>query len=226
MARCGNLPYDNGRIPASALTAIGGGHRLDPKAAAAFMRMREAAAYEGVTITLTDSYRSYEAQVQCRASKGSLCAEPGTSKHGCGLAIDVGGEAAQRWIQANGERFGWVWPRWARRPEDGGSKYEPWHFEFGGDGSPEGSGVSEAIREFQPSNPLIPDELEQFGYFLGELMKPETWVRIAYVVGGGVAVLIGLYLIGREMGLPSVTSAVPVGRAAKAVGGAVKGVVS
>lgn len=221
---CPNLPYENGRIPASALSSIGDGHLLDPEAARQFNRMRAAAAIEGVTITVSDSYRSYAGQVAAKASKGNLAATPGRSKHGCGLAVDIG--SGREWIQQNGERFGWIWPTWARRPEDGGSKYEPWHFEFGGSGSAAGSGVEESLGEWAPSNPLIPDELEAAGHFIGMLTEPETWQRILWTVGGGAAVLVGLYFIAREMGLPSVTSVVPVGRAAKAVGGAVKGATS
>lgn len=124
---CGQ--YQNGRIPAEALMKIGqGGHKLAPAAAAAFIRMREAARADGVELRVTDSYRSLRGQIRCRQRKGNLCATPGTSKHGCGEAIDVT-RSGRKWVQRNGERFGWRWPSWAR---PGGSKHEPWHFEFVG----------------------------------------------------------------------------------------------
>ena len=45
----------------------------------------------GQNIGITDGYRSYDEQVQCRLEKGSLCANPGTSNHGWGKAVDIGG---------------------------------------------------------------------------------------------------------------------------------------
>lgn len=121
--------YGNGRVPAELLTPIGiGRHRLWGPAAEAFVAMRAAAAKDGVRLSVTDSYRSYDQQVQLAAEKGltingGWAAVPGTSEHGWGLAVDVdvdsGGLA---WLKANGDRFGWV-QRTAR---------EPWHWEFSG----------------------------------------------------------------------------------------------
>ena len=62
-------------------------------------------------------------------------AVPGTSRHGYGVALDLGcgveqfGTDAHRWMKDNGPRFGWVHPAWA---EPGGSMPEPWHWEFAG----------------------------------------------------------------------------------------------
>jgi hypothetical protein len=120
--------YENGRIPANALAPVrGGSFRSD--AAAGWKQMVRAARKQGVNISLTDSYRDYPSQVAVYGAKPGLAAKPGTSVHGWGLAADVG--EGREWIQKNGERFGWVWPDWAR---PGGSKPEPWHFEF--EGSP------------------------------------------------------------------------------------------
>ncbi|MBL8933278.1 MAG: LysM peptidoglycan-binding domain-containing protein, partial [Archangium sp.] len=57
------VPYANGRIPSSALTSVGGGHKMYGDAARAFTQMRDAARRDGVNIKLTDSYRTYAAQV-------------------------------------------------------------------------------------------------------------------------------------------------------------------
>lgn len=120
-------PYGNGRIPLEMLTPIGiGGHRLYAPAAQAFMSMRAAAAAEGIDIGITDSYRTYDQQVDLAArkglySQGGYAAVPGTSKHGWGMAIDIDVDAAgQAWMRANAGRFGFVEnvPR------------EPWHWEF------------------------------------------------------------------------------------------------
>ena len=72
----------------------------------------------------------------CRLEKGSLCANPGTSNHGWGKAVDIGGccgvnsgtGAAFDWLTTNASRYGWNHPAWAQA---GGSKPEPWHWEYG-----------------------------------------------------------------------------------------------
>ena len=119
--------YRNGRIPASALTPIGpGGHRLAAPAAAAFAELQAAARRDGVDFAVTDSYRSYDAQVDLARrkglySQGGLAAQPGTSSHGWGLAVDLDLDAtAQAWMRANAARFGFV--------ED--TPREPWHWAF------------------------------------------------------------------------------------------------
>src|SRR5664279_1744864 len=71
-----------------------------------------------------------------RPAAGSLCADPGTSNHGWAKAVDIGGccgvdtgaGPAFDWLTANAPGFGWVHPAWA---QPGGSKPEPWHWEFG-----------------------------------------------------------------------------------------------
>lgn len=129
--------YQNGRIPKAALVPVKVGkatHHFEPKAATDFQRMVAAAAAEGVTITLTDSYRDYDAQVSVRARKGGkvATATPGTSVHGWGRAIDVNLKAdpnAFNWLRSNGAKFGWHWPAWAQRK---GKSYEEWHWEHYG----------------------------------------------------------------------------------------------
>jgi len=119
--------YGNGRIPAAALAPIGQGqHRLWAPAATAFRQLSEAAARDGVTIRVTDSYRTYDAQVDLAArkglySQGGLAARPGTSNHGWGrsLDLDTAGGAAE-WLRANGPRFGFH--------ED--VPGEPWHWTY------------------------------------------------------------------------------------------------
>ncbi len=125
--------YANGFLPASALCPIGvPGHALRADAAAAFKELN--AAYGG-GLCVTDSYRSYAAQVDVYQRKPGLAAVPGTSNHGWGIAVDFCGGVqsfgtpAYQWMKANAPRFGWVHPSWA---EPGGSKPEPWHWEFVG----------------------------------------------------------------------------------------------
>jgi len=128
--------YPNGLIPAAALCALSvPGHMLRADAALAYERL--AAAYRqglGRSLCLTDSYRSYEAQVRVYGEKPSLAAVPGTSNHGLGLAVDLCGGLQsfgtpdQAWMRANAGRYGWYHPSWA---EPGGSRPEPWHWEYG-----------------------------------------------------------------------------------------------
>lgn len=67
-----------------------------------------------------------------RRKNTAAAAVPGTSNHGWGLALDLGsnvnnlGTREQLWLVANGPRFGWVWPTWARKIPT----LEPWHYEF------------------------------------------------------------------------------------------------
>lgn len=121
--------YGNGKIPANALSTIGdGSHRMWAPAAAAFKQMRADAAAAGVTFGVTDSYRSYDQQVDLARrkglySQGGLAATPGTSNHGWGLSLDLDlNPKAQAWMRANGERYGFV--------ED--VPREPWHWTFHG----------------------------------------------------------------------------------------------
>ena len=128
----------NGFLDRSALCPLDGapGHALRADAAAAFNRMTAAAlADRGTRLCVNDSYRSYAGQVSVFRRKPHLAAVPGTSRHGLGVAVDLGcgaerfGSSAYRWLKANAGRFGWVHPAWA---EPGGSLPEPWHWEYVG----------------------------------------------------------------------------------------------
>ncbi|MCW2614042.1 MAG: D-alanyl-D-alanine carboxypeptidase, partial [Frankiales bacterium] len=129
--------YANGFLEASALCPlVGASGALRADAAAAFARMTAAhRADRGSGLCVTDSYRPYAAQVSVYRRKPHLAAVPGTSRHGLGIALDLGcgvqrfGSASYRWMKANGPRFGWVHPGWA---EPGGSMPEPWHWEYVG----------------------------------------------------------------------------------------------
>jgi hypothetical protein len=119
--------YGNGKIPANALDSIGrGGHRLWSPAADAFKAMTAAARRDGVTIGVTDSYRSYDQQVDLARrkglySQGGLAAKPGTSEHGWGLSLDLDlNSKAQAWMRKHADEYGFKEnvPR------------EPWHWTF------------------------------------------------------------------------------------------------
>ena len=129
--------YPNGFIPLTALCPIGvGSHVLRCDASAAFGAMDQAYVAEfGRHVCVTDSYRTFDAQVRLYSAKPALAAVPGTSNHGWALAMDLCdgansyGSPQYAWLMANAPLFGWVNPGWARQ---GGGREEPWHWEFAG----------------------------------------------------------------------------------------------
>jgi hypothetical protein len=125
----------NGELPDSLLVPVAG-VRLEPEAAAAFAELLAAARRDGATIVVTDGYRPYDEQVDVKRRKGWLAATPGTSVHGWGRAVDVHlGLTDVDWLHAHAPAFGWVNPAWA---QPGGSKPEPWHWEYLGSPLPAG----------------------------------------------------------------------------------------
>ena len=88
----------------------------------------------GQNLAITDAYRDYATQVATKQAKGYLAAKPGTSNHGWGLALDLGGlggegTAKHRWLREHAPAFGWQHPSWARSD---GRKPEAWHWEYVG----------------------------------------------------------------------------------------------
>ncbi|MCA1720023.1 MAG: M15 family metallopeptidase [Actinobacteria bacterium] len=130
--------YANGFLPPEMLCPLGTapGQQLAAQAAAAFDRLSERHRADlGRPLCVTDSYRDYAGQVAVFASKPSLAATPGRSQHGWGLAVDLCGGVERfgtpesAWMAANASFYGFVHPAWA---EPGGSRPEPWHWEFSG----------------------------------------------------------------------------------------------
>lgn len=127
--------YPNGLIPPAALCTISGGaHMLRCDAAQAYEAMSTAfAAAFGRRLCITDSYRTFEAQIRLYAAKPALAAVPGTSNHGWGLAVDLCGgvqsfgTAEYAWLAGAARAFGWVNPPWA---QPGRGREEPWHWEY------------------------------------------------------------------------------------------------
>jgi hypothetical protein len=129
--------YGNGQIPSNVLCGLSwvSGEQLRCDAAAALEELNGAfrAAF-GRNLDVTDGYRSYADQVTVAATMGGLAAVPGTSNHGLGQAVDLSGgvesfgTAEHGWMVANAGTYGWKHPGWAQA---GGSKPEPWHWEYG-----------------------------------------------------------------------------------------------
>ncbi|NAZ80552.1 hypothetical protein GTR02_01800 [Kineococcus sp. R8] len=130
--------YGNGLIPRSALCPLWGAssHVLRADAANGFNQLSQAYAQQfGVPISVTDSYRTLAGQIDVAARKPGLAAKPGTSRHGLGIAVDLGGGVQNfgspqfLWLKRNAALYGWLHPAWA---EDRGGQFEPWHWEFQG----------------------------------------------------------------------------------------------
>lgn len=134
--------YPNGQVPADALCPAtpDGAQLLRCDAAVSYRLLATAYADDlGTTLCLTDSYRSRSGQERVFVTKPGLAATPGTSVHGLGLAVDLCGGVERfgtdefDWLVRHGPAYGWVHPAWAAA---GGSRPEPWHFEYAGASGP------------------------------------------------------------------------------------------
>ena len=123
--------YINGELDEAADLQNGlNGGRFVKGAAEAWDRMVRDAAGAGVTLApgRGGSYRDVGEQERLsdkyKAGKGNLAAEPGTSDHGWGLAIDIDEDqsGAVEWLRAYGARHGWS------ETVSG----EPWHWAYTG----------------------------------------------------------------------------------------------
>ncbi len=140
----GSSTGENGKLSTTNLLPIGRNHFLRADAGRAYLAMVAAAAKDNIKWSITDSYRPYNVQVRLAREKGlygvsapngtypagnkvGLAARPGTSKHGWGLAVDLGGGANRKgtpqnnWLVNNAGRFGFkTIPR------------EAWHWQYEG----------------------------------------------------------------------------------------------
>lgn len=121
---------------------------LAPRAARAFVRMREAAASDGVELQIVSAFRSAEYQLgilQRKLERGQtideilrVSAAPGYSQHHSGRVVDLStpGYAALEeeferstafaWLSEHARRFGFVLSYPRGNPH--GIAYEPWHW--------------------------------------------------------------------------------------------------
>ena len=104
--------------------------RLGPRVLTAVQNAANAAAADGVIMTVTSGWRSpvFQQTLLDNAVQtyGSVAAAreyvqtPAASRHVTGEAVDIGGAGADQWLIANGPRFG-LCQIYAN---------EPWHFEL------------------------------------------------------------------------------------------------
>jgi LAS superfamily LD-carboxypeptidase LdcB len=128
--------YENGRIPGGDLCELSFAPGETLRCDAAEQLERLDVAYHarfGAHLKIRDSYRSYDAQVSVKASRGYLAAVPGHSNHGWAVAVDLAGgvqrfdSARYAWLREHAPEFGWDNPSWARSD---GRKPEAWHWEY------------------------------------------------------------------------------------------------
>ncbi|MGV0741650.1 M15 family metallopeptidase [Mycolicibacterium sp. XJ870] len=91
-------------------------YRLDPRLLTALQNAANAAAAQGITMTVTSGWRTPEFQQSLLddavRTYGSVAAArryvqtPAASRHVTGEAVDIGGVEADHWLIANGSRFG------------------------------------------------------------------------------------------------------------------------
>jgi hypothetical protein len=119
--------YGNGRIPRSALEPVGAtGASMWAPAAQSLGRLIAAAKADGVSIGVTEGYRSYDEQVTLARTKGlysagGLAAAPGTSEHGWGMAADLELDpSALAWMREHSSEYGF----YATAPR------ESWHWGY------------------------------------------------------------------------------------------------
>ena len=112
---------------------------MHKKAAKAMEEMNKAYKAEtGTDLTINEAYRDCDTQIAYatpgnpRYQGGAAApAPPCISNHGWGLAVDINvggtGSSVYKWLEANAHKYGYVHPAWAK---PGGSKPEPWHWEY------------------------------------------------------------------------------------------------
>ncbi|MDR2471066.1 MAG: M15 family metallopeptidase [Treponema sp.] len=121
---------------------------LRRQAEAALEAMAAAAKKEGITVTVSSAYRSYQYQIGSfdRWTKrlgleeaARVSARPGRSQHQLGLVVDFGSisndfaaTAAGKWMAANAGRFGWSLSYPRDREALTGYAWESWHYRYVG----------------------------------------------------------------------------------------------
>ena len=149
----GGVIIANKTYPLPSTYAPGG---LTSDCNAAFSRMKEAAAADGISLSIVSGYRSYSTQesiywryVDRRGMEkaDTFSARPGHSEHQTGLALDVGGETEKyalsynfgetkegKWVAEHCHEYGFI-----IRYVDGTKKepgkltgyvFEPWHIRY------------------------------------------------------------------------------------------------
>jgi LAS superfamily LD-carboxypeptidase LdcB len=137
----------------SVATNMGRTEVLNKDAAAAFNKMKQDAAKQGIDLSVVSGYRSVDVQQQLWdaqvAKQGSeqaaaqISAPPGYSEHQTGYALDIGQTSAggsdlnqsfqntpaYQWLQQNAGKYGF---QQSYTGASGGTENEPWHWKYEG----------------------------------------------------------------------------------------------
>ncbi|MBQ8961141.1 MAG: D-alanyl-D-alanine carboxypeptidase family protein [Ruminococcus sp.] len=122
---------------------------LTPETSAAFDRLVQGAANDGINIYLSSGFRSYDYQNEIynnyiaaygKAATDTFSARPGHSEHQTGMAIDVNiiddsfiGTPEAIWIEEHCEEYGFILRYPQGKADITGYKYEPWHIRYVGE---------------------------------------------------------------------------------------------
>jgi LAS superfamily LD-carboxypeptidase LdcB len=109
--------------------------------------MRITATRAGATFQAGSSFRTLADQrrlVHLYSNEPGRAARPGYSTHQTGIAIDTEGvnAAGERWLRANGRKYGFMLPGYAYQTLYGDRAAEEWHWEYRTERLPN------AVREF------------------------------------------------------------------------------
>ncbi|MDR2922024.1 MAG: M15 family metallopeptidase [Treponema sp.] len=144
-----------GYAPSDLVTLTEGSYRVSRSgltlrraAAAALDEMAKASRADGVVLTASSAYRSFDYQTQVydrnvremgQEAADRESARPGHSQHQTGLVVDFGSiddsfaaTAAGRWMAANASRFGWSLSFPDGYEAVTGYRWESWHYRYVG----------------------------------------------------------------------------------------------
>jgi D-alanyl-D-alanine carboxypeptidase len=163
----GHFPYPEAND--DQLVSVAPGLKLRRNAAQSYLAMQQAAAAEGVSLTVLSAFRSVEDQQhlffnvkaqrnQTSRDRARVSAPPGFSEHSTGFAIDIGDSSqpntnlspaftqtsAYRWLSKNAARYQFTLSFPEGNPQ--GVNFEPWHWRY--------EGSVEALRLFEPAQRL------------------------------------------------------------------------
>lgn len=145
------ITYVNGILIANKTYSLPADYNpgLDPNAQAAFYKMQQAAALEGINLYICSGFRSYSYQQQLYnsyvardgvAAADRYSARPGYSEHQTGLAMDINYAGSwfdttpeARWLAAHCSDYGFIIRYKPGKESSTGYVAESWHIRYLGD---------------------------------------------------------------------------------------------
>lgn len=145
------ITYVNGILIANKTYPVPASYNpgLDPQAQAAFNKMQQAAAAQGIYLWICSGFRSYSYQSQLynnyvavdgKAAADRYSARPGYSEHQTGLAMDINYASSYfdntpeaKWLAAHCSDYGFIIRYKAGKESSTGYMAESWHIRYLGD---------------------------------------------------------------------------------------------